>query len=143
MIPHGLRRAMQNEPIQSHAPPADTRPQALTDEEFDLLCRDWVTSETDGATILQWHGIGPGQFWRVQCAANRKQNRGMWRSACRSRRTFLQMMKLDRLHERAMAGTCRTYRTRNGTITKTTAFNMRALSSLANHLRHNNQAETP
>ena len=116
----------------------DAKPAALTDEEFDHFCRAWMDAEESGTATLQRFEIAPGQFWRVLNAAHRKHNRESWRFALECRRSYMNMVKFDRLHERVKAGTCRTYQTRNGTLQVRTTVSPRAVTSLLNHMRHHN-----
>ena len=93
---------MQDEPMQSHAPPPDRpRPCVLTDAEFDDYCNGLAQGYSE-AEVMSVLGIRRREYWRVQCAANRRRNREAWAQTKRFRESNRRHDKWESLYSRAM-----------------------------------------
>ena len=110
---------MQDEPIQSHAPPAAPAPVAvpkptpLTNEEFRIYL-DWVRSGTPEHEVMAMGGITRKTYWMIQCASNRRENRGLLAEAKRQGEFYRRHEKWEKLFERAMNDRVNDFTARNG-----------------------------
>ena len=111
-----------NQVPQADLPPVTheaTRPAVLSDAEFDSYC-DALARGYSETEIMAAFGISRREYWRIQCAANRRRNREAWAQTKQFRESNRRFEKWNDLYERAMQNGDREFTARNGNTIRIT-----------------------